>query len=173
LSGADCLIHHNGNKFDIKYVETRMLVHGLPPLPPIPMIDTYLVAKNRFYFNSNKLAYLGGLLGVGKKMPTTPGLWMEVLKGNAEAIKEMVKYNKQDVALLERVFLKLQPFVANHVNRQLYGGAGCPRCGSMKIQSRGTYYALTRTYNRYCCNSCHGWFRDLKADSGSTTSRVL
>jgi hypothetical protein len=174
LMNADAIVHHNGNKFDIKYVETRMLMHGLSPLPPIPMIDTYQVAKTRFLFNSNKLDYLGHLLEVGRKKPTTNGLWLRVLQGDKSAIREMVAYNKQDVALLERVFLKLQPYIANHLNRQLFGKSGCPRCGSLKVQSRGVHRAVTRVYNRFQCQKCGGWFRSLKNIENTTTpTRVL
>jgi uncharacterized protein YprB with RNaseH-like and TPR domain len=136
LSSADCLVAHNGDSFDTKYVETRMLFHGLSPLPVIPSIDTYKIAKNRFKFNSNKLDYLGHYLGLGRKIQTTKGLWLGALKGDPKAIKEMVTYNKQDVVLLKKVFQKLQPFCQNHINRQLFGQTeGCPRCGSKKVQS--------------------------------------
>lgn len=173
LSGADVLVHHNGDKFDLKYVETRMLVHGFSPLPPITTIDTLQTAKRRFLFNSNKLDYLGHILGVGRKKPTTNGLWLRILQGDAKAIKDMVAYNKQDVALLERVFLKLRPYIANHINRQLFGKTGCPRCGSNKIQSRGLHRAVTRTYRRFQCQACGGWFRDLRTEGDATPTRVL
>lgn len=172
LSEADVIIAHNGDSFDIKFTEARMLIQGFPPLPPITKIDTLKAAKDRFLFNANNLNYLGQILKVGKKVPTTPGLWLKVLNGDKNAIKEMVKYNKQDVILLEKVFLKLQPYIANHVNRQLYGEAGCPRCGSLKVQSRGVHRAITQTYQRFQCQSCGGWFRARKAEAGAST-RVL
>ncbi len=173
LSSADVIIAHNGDAFDIKFTEARMLIHGLPPLPPIAKIDTLKVARDRFLFNANNLNYLGRILGVGGKKHTNNSLWLRVLEGDVKAIQEMVRYNKQDVALLEKVFLKLQPYVANHVNRQLMGETGCPRCGSTKVQSRGLHKAVTRTYQRFCCSSCGGWFRLLKAEKGSTRYRVL
>jgi len=173
LSGADVLISHNGDKFDKKYVDTRMLVQDFPKLPPILSIDTYKIAKANLLLNSNKLDYIGKLLNVGRKKPTTTGLWLRILQGDKKAIHEMVAYNKQDVLLLERVYLKLQPFAKDHVNRQLYGGTGCPRCGSAQVQARGTHKALTRTYQRWHCQGCGGWHRSLKAATPSTSSRVL
>jgi hypothetical protein len=173
LSEADVIVHHNGDSFDKRYVDTRILHHGLPALPPITSIDTYKVAKSKLLFNSNKLDYIGKFLGVGKKMPTTSGLWMKILNGDAKAHKEMVKYNKHDVVLLEKVYQKLIPYMQNHVNREIYGGIGCPRCGSKKIQSRGFHRAITKTYRRFCCQKCFGWFRDLKGTKETTKSRVL
>lgn len=173
LSEADVIVHHNGDSFDKRYVDTRILFHGLPALPPITSIDTYKVAKSKLLFNSNKLDYIGGFLKVGRKKHTTSGLWMRVLKGDKKAINEMVDYNKQDVLLLERVFYKLRPYMNTHINRQLFGKVGCPRCGSRKIQSRGVHRAITKIYQRFQCQGCSGWFRQLKANPGSTLSRVL
>lgn len=174
MQDTDLIIHHNGNSFDKPWLDTRILYHGLSPLPPTQAVDTYRVAKSRFRFNSNKLDYIARQLKIGKKKSTTPGLWMRVLRGDVAAIKEMVAYNKVDVSILKGVFKKLQPYVANHINRELFGHVGCPRCGSKKVQSRGTYYAQTRTYRRFQCQGeCKGWFRQLKADKNSgTPSRV-
>ena len=174
LSEADCLVAHNGDSFDYKYLQTRFLVHGLPPTPPVTSIDTYKIAKQRFLLNSNKLDYIGKLLGFGGKKPTPKGLWLDVLKGDKKAIKIMVDYNRRDVDLLDKVFKKFIPYIPNFISRELFGGTGCPRCGSNKVQSRGLYHAITRTYRRFQCNTCHGWYRLLKSEIGSTTQhRVL
>lgn len=173
LSDADVIIHHNGDSFDKRYLDTRILIHDLPTLPPIPSIDTCKVAKSKLYFNSNKLDYIGKVLKVGQKIHTTPGLWLRVLGGESKAIKEMLEYNKQDVLLLEKVYKKLRPYVSGHVNRELYGGIGCPRCGSKKVQSRGYHKAITRTYRRWNCQKCSGWFRTLASEKGSSTKYVI
>jgi hypothetical protein len=173
LSDADVIVAHNGDGFDIKFAETRMMAHGLPPLPPITSIDTLKVAKSRFMFNSNKLDYIGRFLGVGKKIHTTPGLWLGVLRGDKSAIREMVAYNKGDVELLERVFLKLRPYMKEHINRELFGGTGCPRCGSKHVQSRGTHKAISNTYRRFACMDCGGWYREAKTHTKRVSTRVL
>lgn len=173
LSEADVIIGHNGDAYDLKFTEGRCLFHSLSPLPLIPSIDTLKVAKSRFLFNSNKLDYLGAFLKVGRKKPTKTGLWIRVLNGDKKAVREMVSYNKQDVLLLERVFMKLRPYVANHISRELFGHTGCPRCGSKHYQSRGLHRAVTKVYQRFQCQTCGGWFRLLKGELGSTKFRVL
>jgi len=180
-SQADCTVAHYGDSFDKKYVMTRMLKHGLEPLPPIPTVDTKKVCKQQFYFNSNSLDYVGKFLGLGGKINTPSGLWLTILKeGNnkeaVKAIKTMVEYNKRDVALLRDVYNKLLPYIPNRLNRELFGQTvGCPTCGSNKVQSRGFQHAITRTYRRFQCQGkCKGWFRILKTDKGSSTKhRVL
>jgi hypothetical protein len=167
LTQADVLVHHNGDKFDRRYVETRNLAHGLPPLPAVPTIDTYKLAKRHFLFNSNKLNYIGQFLGVGKKLATTPHLWMDVYRGKSDAITAMVRYNKQDVRLLHRVYHKLKAY------GQLPSQAGCPRCGSVALQSRGVARTRTRTYQRFQCQLCRGWSRALRAEASPRTAQAL
>lgn len=164
LLEADVIVAHNGDSFDYKYLKTRFLKHGLPALPPVTSIDTYKTAKSQFNFNSNRLDYIGKYLGIGGKVHTPKGLWMDVLRGDRKAIKIMVDYNKRDVTLLEAVFLRLRPFMPNHINRELFGGLGCPRCGSTHIQSRGTHKAISRIYKRFQCQTCTGWFRSTLND---------
>lgn len=178
MAEADVIVAHYGDSFDNKYVKTRTLKHGLDPLPPYVSIDTKKIAKQVFYFNANNLDYIGKFLGIGSKIHVPGGLWLKILRGGpdaVQAIKTMVTYNKGDVALLRKVFMKFRPYIPNYVNRELFGNTGCPRCGSKKVQSRGTYYAQTRTYRRWqCMGECKGWFRTLKADAGSATkNRVL
>ena len=173
LSDADVLVAHNGDQFDLKMVEGRILIHGMEPLPPKATVDTLKVARRRFRLNCNRLDYLGQILGLGRKKETKPGLWLDVLQGDPTAIKTMLRYNRQDVLLLEQVFLKLRPYVAHHVNREMFGDIGCPRCGSLKVQSRGVYRAITRTYQRFVCLACQGWFRQVKSEAVGTKHRVL
>ena len=173
LSSADVIVGHNADSFDKRYVDTRILRLGLEPLPPITSIDTYKIAKTRFMFASNKLDHVGQFLGLGKKIKTSPGLWMRVMQGDKKAVRDMVTYCKQDVNLLEKVFLKLRPYCASHVNRELYGGVGCPRCGSTDVQSRGTHKAISKIYQRFCCNDCGGWFKLAKGEQGTTKYRTL
>ena len=176
LNQADAIVHHNGNAFDNKFVETRALVHDLSPLPPIQHIDTLKIAKTRFLFNSNSLDYLGKLLGVGGKIDHPQGMWLDILKGGPparKAIENMVTYNKADVELLKGVFLKLRPYMPDYINRQLYGGDGvCPRCGSKHVHSRGMHRSLTQEYRKFQCQKCRGWFRARKS-SGHSNTRML
>lgn len=173
LAEADVIVAHNGDQFDYKYLKTRMLFHGLDVLAPQASIDTYKVAKTQFNLNSNKLDYIGHFLGLGRKKTTPKGLWLDVLRGDRKAIKIMVAYNKRDVTLLEAVFKKLLPFVPNHVSRELFGGTGCPVCGSHKIQSRGVHRAISKVYQRFQCRTCSKWFREFKSTIKTPTKYRL
>lgn len=141
------------------------------------------MAKRHFYFNSNRLDYLGQYLGLGRKLETEKGLWLKVLMGGGpgvreKAITDMVRYNKGDIRLLEKVFIKMRPYMPDIVNDELWGGKPnvCPRpgCGGKKLHSRGTHKALTRTYTRYQCQKCGGWTKAIKPESApKATMRML
>lgn len=169
LSSADVIVAHHGDAYDTKYFKGRALVHGMPPIPPVASIDTKKIASSQFLLPSNRLDALGALLGVGRKIETSNQWWLDILVGTdaarRAAIKKMVRYNKQDVLLLEDVFYKLQPYMPNHINAQLFDpAAGCPRCSSTNVQRRGIHKAISRTYQRFQCMACGGWFRKDKAE---------
>jgi hypothetical protein len=168
LSEADVIVAHHGDAYDTKFFRGRSLVHGMPPIPPVQSIDTKKVASKHFLLNSNRLDYLGALLGVGRKIPTSNQWWLDILVGTDEkrraAITKMVRYNKQDVLLLEDVFLKLQPFMTGTVNWQMFDVDGpCPKCGAHEgFQSRGVHKSKTRTYRRFQCKARGCWSSEGK-----------
>jgi len=111
IDSADEIITQNGDKFDVKWLRTRCIYHNIPISPKFNSIDTLKMAKAGFYFNSNKLDYMGSYLGVGNKIETNYNLWKDiVLHNNGKALEEMIKYCEEDVRLLERVYNKLQPY---------------------------------------------------------------
>lgn len=157
---ADIIIAHNGNSFDQKWTYARFLVHGMVPPSPAKYIDTKLVAKSKFRFNSNSLNNLAGYLGLGEKLHTDIDLWIGCIeRDDASCWKKMGLYNKQDVILLEKVYFKMLPFMTNHPNLNLTEGTSCncPNCNSSNLHARG--FALTRTakYQRFQCQDCGAW----------------
>jgi DNA polymerase elongation subunit (family B) len=56
---ADELVAHNGDKFDLPWLKARCLFHELDPTPIYKTVDTLVIARRRFKFNSNRLDYLG------------------------------------------------------------------------------------------------------------------
>lgn len=156
---ADIVIGHNSNKFDNRKSNARFIAHGLTPPAPYKTVDTLKIARQYFNFTSNRLDDLGKVLGVGRKVKTGGfDLWLKCLAGDSKAWALMKKYNKQDVVLLEEVYLKLRPWANNHPNLANFTGtAVCPKCGSSQIQFRG--YSLTQVakYRRFQCTKCGGW----------------
>ena len=95
---ADELVGHNGDKYDLAWIKTRCLFHGIPMFPKYTTIDTLKQARAHFRFNSNKLDYIGKFLGLGEKIHTGFDLWKNiVLNKDKQALEDMVTYCKGDV----------------------------------------------------------------------------
>jgi predicted nucleic-acid-binding Zn-ribbon protein len=162
---ADIIIGHNSKKFDTKRLNSRLIFHGLDPLPSgIQQIDTLQEVRKVASFSSNRLDYLGKHLLEYGKMETSRGLWLRILKGDISAVKEMVAYNKTDVQLLEDVYLKLRPYMKGHPHIGALEGNDrhhhCPKCGSDEfvsgsIKKRMTAAGLPRIQKR--CAKCFGY----------------
>jgi predicted RNA-binding Zn-ribbon protein involved in translation (DUF1610 family) len=164
LLASDAVVAHNGDHFDLPWIQTRNIYYGLKPLPPIVQIDTRKIAKSKFYFNSNKLVYLAEFLGIGHKIKTEFDLWKECLQGDQEALDKMVRYNKRDVFLLEKIYERLRPYVPSRINAQLFvTKLVCPTCQSATVHRRGAQMTAAQTYQRYQCQECGSWFRDKRS----------
>ena len=109
---ADELVGHNGDRFDLPWIKTRCVYHNIPTFPAYKTVDTLMIARNKFYFNSNRLDYLGKYLGIGGKIKTDFDLWKNVVLGNnRKALSKMCDYCKRDVEMLQQVYERLAPHV--------------------------------------------------------------
>lgn len=168
LDEADVVVAHNGDSFDVRVIRARFMVHRLKPPTPFKTVDTKKVSKRYFRFNSNKLDDLGETLHEGRKIKTNFDLWLGCMSGKQDSWNEMVKYNKQDVVLLEKIYKRFLPYITNHPNVTLYDNeAECPKCGSKKIVYRGYTMSMTRRFRRFMCEDCGGWGREVYGHSGT------
>lgn len=109
LNEADFVVGQNSKRFDVKKINARFVLNGLPKPSTFRQIDTLEIAKRQFGFTSNKLEYMTDkLCTVYKKLKhgKFPGhlLWAECMKGNMEAWDEMEEYNVNDVLSLEELY---------------------------------------------------------------------
>lgn len=154
---ADIIIAHNGDDFDIKKSNARFIAHGMTPPSPYQTIDTKKVAKRYFKFNSNKLDDLGNLLGLGRKIDTGGfELWKGCMLGDKASWDLMCEYNIQDVELLEKVYLKMLPWITNHPNLNLTEGTvcNCPNCFGTNMVKHKLRPSRTGLRQQYQCMDC-------------------
>lgn len=164
---ADIVVTHNGNRHDLIWLNTVFIKHDLPPVSPFKSVDTFKVVKSTFKFLSMKLEFLVKKLELGEKVKHEGwGLWLKCMKGDKRAWKDMEKYNKRDVVVLEKLYLKLRPFIKHHPNLALYHDEDrfiCPNCGSEKYVRNGHEYTPTNKFPRYRCSDCGKNFRGTKS----------
>ena len=164
---ADELVGHNGDNFDLKWIRTRCLFHGIEMFPNYTTIDTLKISRSKFRFNSNRLNYIAQYLGIGQKIKTEFNLWKDiVLNKDAQAMDKMVKYCKKDVILLEKVHKHLNKHVYNKTHYGVAFGQDrgtCPECGSDELvinKRKTTASGLKKIL--YQCKECHQYHE--KAD---------
>ena len=172
LDGVDILIHHYGDAFDLKKFNSRVIYHGLPPLKKLLTIDTLKETKKIASFTSNKLDWLGKQLVGDSKDKTNFQLWIDCAAGDKKAIKYMAKYCNQDVALLEKVYLKLLPYMKSHPNIADIHTHNCPKCNSAETtRHKNRMMASGLQKEQRQCNNCGSYFT-LQGVIGSPKSRM-
>lgn len=169
LNTADEVIGHNGDNYDIKWVRTRCIYHGISIIPDIQSLDTLKLSRRGFRFNSNKLDYIASFLGLGHKMDTGGfSLWKEVMEGKKASLTKMVDYCKKDVTLLEQVFQKLNPFTISKTHVALHQGGkscDCPNCASPRTISNGLRIMSSGAKKRRLqCLNCGKYFSISEAE---------
>jgi len=171
LSEADLWVTHYGGGFDVPMVNTRLISHGLKPLPPIKNIDTWRIAKYKMRMHSNRLQAISEFLEVGNKTPIKPRTWLKAMAGDKTALKYIKAHAIMDVKVLEQVYLKIRPLTTTHPNVNLVDGGNrgaCPICAAVdKLVRRGYNIARTARSIRFQCKACGGW--SSKPDKGKSS----
>lgn len=113
ISGCDRLITYFGSRFDLKFIRTRALIHGLdfPAYGEIVGTDLYYMVRNRFQLHSNRLqTACEVLLGKSEKTTFNTMMWMKALQGSKEALNYIDEHCEKDVADTARLYLKVNKF---------------------------------------------------------------
>jgi hypothetical protein len=163
LLEADEIIAQNGDRFDIPYINTRIVANKLEATPIWKTADTLIIARKRFRCPSNRLDALGQfLLGEGK-MDTNFGMWVDIKENDCpKAMAKMVKYCKKDVVLLQRVYEEIAGFhrPKTHVGVATGGEKWtCAYCGSQEVKKHKTTYTAAGTkQHQMQCTKCHRYY---------------
>jgi hypothetical protein len=176
IDDADIIIAHNGDNFDLMKINTRFVIHKLPPPSSYKTIDTLKVAKNIFGFSSNKLQHLANSFGIEGKYDTDFELWIKCLEGDEKSLKYMQSYNQHDIEILEQVYLRLRPYIKGHANINLYSEEeySCPHCGStqLKPEVNKFFYTQAVKYQLYRCQDCGAISRAKQSDKFLIKKRI-
>ena len=165
VRAADVVVAHNGDQFDLKRLNARVVFHQDEPLGPYESIDTLRLAKQNFSLPYYKLDYLAQHWDLGSKVDTDMQLWIDCYYGDVNALKEMEEYNKHDVVLLEDIFQYMRPYVRGL--KRLYDGEHdwqifCPNCGTEGVenfQRRGYYRTQASSFAKFQCKNCKRYTR--------------
>lgn len=159
LSDADAWVTWYGSRFDVPFLNSRLTYHKLTPLPPVPHIDGWRIAREKLKLHSNRLASVSSFLEIEEKTPLNGPIWIKASAGNEASLKYVIKHCKQDVLVLEQAFEQIRQLATSGPNLAILEGATdkCPRCGVGRLQSRGYRVTVACRYKRYQCQKCGAW----------------
>jgi uncharacterized protein YprB with RNaseH-like and TPR domain len=157
---ADMIVTWNGEQFDLKYLQTRMLKHRLGYLPPVPHEDGLKTARNKLKMGRSleNVGKFFDLHTAKEKMPLET-VWFPAAAGDPKALKQVIKRCETDVLLLEEAYELIGPLSKVHPNICIIDNLpnGCPFCGSRNLIRQGTRAALRHYRKRYRCKDCGHW----------------
>jgi len=113
IRSFDILVTYYGTRFDIPFIRSRAVHHGIeyPAYGENIHIDLYYLIRNKFNLTRNSLKVACGfLLGHTDKTQVEWKHWMKAMQGNKEALEYIIEHNRYDVLDLEKLYDKVIPF---------------------------------------------------------------
>lgn len=107
----DVIISHYGKKYDIPFLNTRLLGHGLHVMPYKRHIDTYNTIRYKLRLHRNTLNAAGDFLTERKKTPLNGEHWIKASHGCKKSIDYVVDHCVKDVELLEDVYTQIKDLI--------------------------------------------------------------
>lgn len=153
---AQAVVYHYGDRFDLRFLNTRCLENGILPPAKVTSIDTWKIAKYNLAMTSNRLGVLSESFGNGEvKSHLSREDWKLASHGDKEVLDRMMEYCEQDVRSTEQVYLTLRPLVWNHpIIFPQETNTHCPACGSDNTHGNGKRATRCFVVYRQRCNVC-------------------
>lgn len=112
LSKYQVWVTFYGKMFDIPFINSRLLVNGLKPLPKQHHIDMYWVIKSQTALSRRNQAHLLEWLEAdSKKMSVSPNVWSEMPANTVKSLKILRERCESDVTGLEAMYEKTKHLI--------------------------------------------------------------
>ena len=121
LEACDVIVTWSGRGFDSPFLTTRLLKHGLNPLPLLTKthLDLNEVVRSRLRLTFTYLDHVCDFFGIERdKGPMgleVPQLFVKALEGDELAMKTIKDHCLDDLEVTREVFLRLKPLVENQL----------------------------------------------------------
>ncbi len=109
----DRVVGHYSTYFDIPFLRTRALIHGLgfPGVGKLYHTDTWKMAKRSLCLHSNRQVVVAeSLYGSTVKTRINHPNWRQAMMGNSVAMEDVVDHCEKDVQDLKKNYETLLPF---------------------------------------------------------------
>lgn len=106
----EVVVHYNGDRFDIPYINTRRLGAGKRVLPPARYIDHWKTSRYSLKLHSLGLAAMAEHLRVKhSKTRYEPEVWQRAMFGSKPDLDKIVHHCELDVVVLEECHDRVLP----------------------------------------------------------------
>lgn len=115
LTKYDMVVSWNGKMFDVPFVNARLLKHRELPLQIKFHLDAmYCAGYSANRIGSKKLENVQQFLDLpSSKTKLDWDIWKMAMKGNGEALKQVIHHCEQDVKVLAEAYWRFLPYVRN------------------------------------------------------------
>lgn len=110
LREFDRLVTYYGSRYDVPFLRTRCLTHGLdfPPIGALFHTDLYYSVRGKLKLYRNRLEVACDQFGIPSKgHRLTPSVWHDAQTGDKKAIDYVLTHNVEDVESLEALYDKM------------------------------------------------------------------
>lgn len=170
LPKMDLVVTQNGDNFDKKVLNDRLMLQKLPLFTSKPSIDILKLSRKSFRAPSHKLDYRSSIHGFGGKIHMIDEDWVDVETNRKPVSAKMGPYGCKDVedtlnlfwaelpyykdlpADVEKTILKFLPPEVSKENKKI--GPKCPKCKKYKHK----YMDVKVIKGKIHCNNCKGIF---------------
>jgi len=155
MKTADIQVTWFGTYFDIPYLQSRALAGGMMgPIPQIPHVDGWWIAKKKLCLTSNRMANVQKFLNLPEsKTPVSGREWRRAGAGHEDALEYIRDHCKKDIVILEDAYRTLRPLLPTHPNYNVIKETlyRCPVCGSSNLIKAGFRITRTTKWQRFKC----------------------
>lgn len=122
LESFDVVVTWNGRSFDLPFLTTRLMKHGLDPRPILRKshIDLADVVKSRLRLTFTYLDHVCDFFEIDRKKGPmgldVPRLYVQALEGDRKALEAIREHCLDDLRATRQVFLKLKSLLEQQLD---------------------------------------------------------
>lgn len=112
LHEVDVLVTYFGTGFDLPFLRTRAMVHGLlfPAYGQLLHIDLYYAVKSLMRLTNKRMGTVTEFLGMAPKDHYDVRVWNKARRGDEEALGHIHSHNLSDLTITQDLFISLGPY---------------------------------------------------------------
>jgi uncharacterized protein YprB with RNaseH-like and TPR domain len=112
LEEADILVSYNGRRFDIPFLNARLIKYDMKPIIGKKHIDLFFTSKFQLKLSNWSLDALAKHLGLPIEKTQMQGdQWIKAMTGDKVSLDYIVDHCRKDVIVLEMAFMKTKGLI--------------------------------------------------------------